>query len=241
MTKAKIRLSSFAVCIALLTGGVCSSFAIAQASQSPNEGRVSSGREGQNTTRLTISNVFQKQLELDSLDRDDPKNRVYASAKAMASCVVRRSKDKASELFGGPLTIDPRYQNLSSVLTRKYKNCLVSGADGVPMYVVNAALAEQILNAEKLEVGNKPVTPDFYLEDGKITSLEGLSRCLSAHSPEITQRYLESDPGSDNEKAELINLYGSTPQCGVNSPVNLPEVEQRALLATSLYQWLHLN
>ena len=239
MTQAKIRLSSFALGVALLSGGFFSSTALAQTSQAANESRVSSGREGQNTTRLTISNVFQKQMELESLDRDNPQNRNYAGAKVMASCVVRRSKEKANELFGGPLTNDPDYQNLSNVLTKKYRNCLVSGADGVPMYVINAALAEQILIDENLKVDNRTVTPAFYLEDGKITSLEGLSRCLSAHSPQMTLRYLESKPGSENEKAELTKLYGSTPQCGVTEPVNLSEVEQRALLATSLYQWTH--
>ena len=239
MTQAKFRVSSFAAGIVLLAGGLSPSTAIAQTSRAPNESRVSSGREGQNTTRLTISNVFQKQLELESLDRDNPKNRNYAGARAMASCVVRRSKGKANELFGGPLTNDPQYQNLSNVLTKKYRNCLVSGADGVPMYVVNAALAEQLLGGEDLKVDNRAVTPDFYLENGKITSLEGLSRCLSAHSPQMTLRYLQTKPGSENEKAELANLYGSTPQCGVGEPVDLPEVEQRALLATSLYQWKH--
>ena len=202
-----------------------------------NEARVSPGTDTQNTTTLNVFNVFQKQGDLQLLDREDPKNRDYAGAIVMASCVIRRSKGNAGDFFGGPLTDDPQYAGLSEVLTKKYRNCLVDGANGVSMYLVNAALAEQLLRSDEFRIAEGPVSADFYLDGGKITSLEGLSRCLAAHSPVLVQAYLRAMPGSDEAKSKLATVYASTPQCGVTKPIAIAEVDQRAVLATSLYQW----
>lgn len=189
-------------------------------------------------------NWTQKLYELKKLDISDPVQKSYAGATIMAKCVVRRGKDNAPGYFGGPMTSDPNYKNLSGVLTGKYSNCLEPEVSGVPMFVVNAALAEQLLLRDKPELSDKPMSLNmdeanaFYLTDGKITSHDALARCVAVNSPGIVMKFLETQPGSTEEEEALKTTFASTPECGVATPPDIANVEHREMLATGLYEWI---
>ena len=199
---------------------------------------------GKQNTILRPNSDFQKQWELQKLDLKDPIQAQYAGAVTTAKCVIRRSNGNAAQYFGGPMTKDPKYSALNELLTRKFSNCIDVGEKGVPMYVVNAALAEQLILADSTEYSDKPASLDmdkanaFYLTDGKITSLEALSRCIAVNSPGLVQKLIKSQAGSEVEKAAIETAYSHTPECGVTTPPKLANVEHREMLATGLYQWL---
>lgn len=217
-------------------------------STSPPPGYQSPGEfQDPNEDRIWIEKVFERQMDLEFLDRTDPEQRNYAVATAMAKCVVRRAKDEAGTYFGGPQTDDPKYRNLANLLTGKYRNCFESGASGIPMFDVNGALAEQILLKDFPEAFDATTmsgasdVEQFYLVDGKIASIDGLARCLAARSPRRVMAFLKEKPGSDEAQGRLVELYAGTPKCGVSDPVNISEVRHRGMLATGLYEWTMLK
>lgn len=191
---------------------------------------------------------FQQQYDRFYLNADDPISINYAGAASMAECVARRSKGGAASYFGGPTTDDPQYAKLSKVLTGKYQNCIDKRVSDVPMYVINAALAEHLLKAEDMELPDKPASLDvdkanaFYLTDGKITSLDALDKCIAVNSPGLVMKFLKTKAGSKESDAALAAAYAGTPECGVATPPTAAKtVEHREMLATALYEWTSIK
>lgn len=200
---------------------------------------------GKPNTIMKANSDFQKQYELKKLDLKDPIQAQYAGAVITAKCVVRRSKGTASQYVGGPGTADPQYSNLAELLAKKFSNCIEVGDKGTPMFVVNAALAEQLLLADETALADKPQSLDmdkanaFYLTNGKITSLDALARCVAVNSPGMVQKVLKAEAGSESEAAAIAAAFSRTPECGVATPPKIANVEHREMLATGLYQWLN--
>lgn len=167
---------------------------------------------------------------------------IETAGKEIANCVVRNANGKAGDLLGGPLTDDPKFHRLNGALGGRYRECVTSASD-IPLFVVNAALAEELLKAAPLppEQANPDlrVVAKFFSDPAGIT-MPSVGRCLAAMSPNLVYQVVATTAGSPEEKQALDAAYSNTPDCGVPvPPPEIPLIEQRSALATGLYYWVH--
>ncbi|GGD93099.1 hypothetical protein GCM10011515_11060 [Tsuneonella deserti] len=199
-----------------------------------------------NANVIHANDSFQSQYNMSLLNSKDPVQAEYIAAMTAAKCVSRRAKGEAAKYIGGPQTDDPGYAALTGLLTKKFANCLSGVQKAIPVAVVNAALAEQLLGEMPETMPDKAASLDtgkahsYYLTNGKIDSLDALSRCIAVNSPGLVQKALKTQAGSNEEKAALATAYSSTPECGVTAAPQIASVQHREMLALGLYQWLHL-
>ena len=171
----------------------------------------------------------------------------YSLASAVSECVVDKLGADAGRLVGGPMTADENYERLAAALGKDQRACFRADAAGIPMMVVNAALAEQLLRKEPAELEPRAMSLNQDDADGYTTMAPGvkmnfdiIGRCAAVYSPGLTYAVLETKPGSADEAAALGKLYASTPECGLGSaPEGVPASFQRGVLAAGLYHWLH--
>jgi len=166
----------------------------------------------------------------------------YTTAVGMAHCLVKNAKAKSGELLGGPLTDDPQFHRLSRALSGRYQLCNTSASD-MPLFVINAALAEELLKASPLPADQpKPdlhAVAKFY-QDPAGNTIDSVGRCLAAMSPNLVYQLVTTTAGSPEEKQALNAAYSKTPDCGVPAPpADIPVAEQRSALTTGLYYWVH--
>jgi len=167
------------------------------------------------------------------------------SARSVADCLARHAKAKAGELVGGPMTDDPKYDHLMRALTGKYNVCFTAEARGLPMYVLNGALAEQIVRGENRAFKDFDTPADnaaaaaFYASAGGPT-MDSVGRCLAIYSPGLVYRVIAAPAGTPQETSAMSTVYSETPLCNVRTPPKgIPTSEQRAAMAVGLYAWTH--
>lgn len=184
--------------------------------------------------------------EYDSRVRLNFENKPQAAqseARAVADCLLTRAKGKAADMLAG--SNDLNFSKLQKALTGKYSQCNRVSAAGVPLVVINTALAEAILRSENrsFQAHTNPTdwaaAKAFYTSANGVT-MDSLGRCLAVYSPGMINSVLATPAGSASEKKALEALYAETPECGVRvMPAGIPADEQRNALATGLYSWLH--
>lgn len=187
------------------------------------------------------------QTEVETLDVRDRAAyaRDYRAGQAVASCLVKRKGGKAADLVGGDMSRDPQYWALRKQLADDSR-CIAKG-DGVPVAVVNAALAEQIaldmndlsplFDAARDEAQVERFT---HLDRALEMTLPMLGRCQAVHAPDLARTLLQRAPGSDAEEDALNALFSATARaCGVDSlPASVPVLYQRSMVATGLFDWI---
>lgn len=211
------------------------SVAFGQAASQFGKFEVKNGRE-------IFANEYNSKVILNF--QNDPSG-AYNGAGTMARCLAKNARDKAGQLLGGPLTDDPGFDRLTRALTGKYKVCYPEGAAGLPLFVINAALAEELLRSGAPSLQDRVVPTDlngaksFYSGPSGLT-MDSLGRCLAVYSPGLAYRVLKAPAGSAQEQQAMGMVYAYTPECGVTAmPKDIPAVEQRSALATGLYAWVH--
>jgi len=216
-----------------------SAVAVGQSSQSSAQNALKydlkNGRED-------FSNDYGSKVILKFMDNPTG---AYTGAGGIARCLAGNAKDKADGLLGGPFTKDPGLDRLTKALSGKYRVCSPDADSGLPLFVINAALAEQLLRAnppalkDPVAPSDLPAAQAFYAESGGVT-MDGLGRCLSVYSPTLAYAILGTEAGSAQEQQAMRALYSQTPECGVPAPpAGIPAVEQRSALVTGLYHWTH--
>lgn len=171
----------------------------------------------------------------------DPLQGAYVMAGDVARCVARR-KD-AGALIGGAMTGDERYDRLATALGRKYSSCVNEGAVGVPMVIINGALAEELVKEAKPAFPERHPPVDvaaaraFYTDPAGV-SMETVGRCMAAYSPGLSYRVLGTRPGSQDEVSAMTAMFINTPECGVKAaPADISLAVQRSAVATGLFFW----
>jgi len=195
----------------------------------------------------TSNNNFRNQYESRVVMRmEDQPQKLLASAKQVAECVVRKAKDKTGDLIGGPMTKDPEFTKLSDALTGRYELCYQDVGDGLPIIVLNGMVAQEAVRAAGTSLPRYSTPVDaaeaqkFYTSADGQMSIDSLARCLAVYSPGLVYRYLNTAIGSPEERSSLEAVYAETPACNVRTPpTNIPQLEQRSALATGLYAWTH--
>ena len=150
-------------------------------------------------------------------------------------------------LLGGPMTNDEKYEALAKALKSDHRSCIKAESSGIPMTIVNAALAERVILGEGPQLEPRAMSLDQNVADAFTTMAPGvkinfdiIGRCAAVYSPGLTYKVLETEPGSDAELEALNSLYKNTPECGLReSPDGAPTGYQRGVLAAGLYHWLH--
>lgn len=175
----------------------------------------------------------------------------YSAAQALAAtvtqCVVDKMGKDAGSLLGGPMTKDEKYEKLVKALSKDHRACLKPEAAGIPMVIVNSSLAERVVlgSGKDLEPRAMSLNQDeadafTTMGPGVKLNFDIIGRCAAVYSPGLTYKVLETEPGSDSEKAALDALYKNTPECGLReAPDGAPTGYQRGVLASGLYHWLH--
>ena len=173
--------------------------------------------------------------------------RAYELADFVSRCVVDKMGEDAAKLVGGAMTDDEEYKALSKAMARPLRTCLRRETTGLPMLVVNGALAENLVRAREpqLEPRAMSVNQDeadafTAMAPGVRITFDMIGRCAAVYSPGLTYEVLKSKPGSNAEEEALDALYAATPECGLaESPEGAPATYQRSVLASGLFHWLH--
>lgn len=173
--------------------------------------------------------------------------KAFKIAEAVSGCVVEKLGADAGGLVGGALSRDEQYERLAEALGTKNSSCLRAEAAGIPMSVVNAALAEQILRKNETALEPRAMSLDQDKADKFTTMAPGIKmnfdiigRCVAVYSPGLAYDVLKTETGSEAEKQALDKLYASTPECGLKAaPGGVATGYQRGVVATGLYHWLH--
>lgn len=169
----------------------------------------------------------------------------YAQAKVIGQCLAKKGRGKARELVGGPMTDDPNYEQLVKGLERTYSTCFREEAVGVPLMIINSALAEELIRGEGAIYPDRSTPVDLaeaksFYTDAAGHSMASVGRCLAIFSPGLAYRVVAAGFGTAAESSAMTALYSGTPECGVPAPPeNVPEMEQRSAIANGLYQWTH--
>jgi hypothetical protein len=166
-----------------------------------------------------------------------------AIATDVADCLTQHAKEKAGQLVGGPMTADPRFEQLSKSLAGKYSAC-ASKAKGLPLFMLNASLAEKLVRSEyatapaPLPTADQPAAKAFYASAQGVT-IDSLARCIAVNSPALVYRLVSAPAGSAEETKAMSDAYAQTPACGVSAaPADIPVAEQRAAFAVAMYSWM---
>lgn len=173
--------------------------------------------------------------------------KAFKIASTVSGCVLGKLGADAGGLVGGAMSEDEKYERLADVLNAKNSSCLRAEAAGIPMSVVNAALAEQILRKDEAALEPRAMSLDQDKADKFTTMAPGIKmnfdiigRCVAVYSPGLAYDVLKTETGSDAEKQALDKLYASTPECGLKeAPGGVATGYQRGVVATGLYHWLH--
>lgn len=173
--------------------------------------------------------------------------RAVVLALPVSKCLVSALGEDAGTLLGGPMTDDERFDRLSKALSGESRKCISGEAQGLPVAIVNGALAESLLVAQSPELSPRVMDLNQNDADAFTTMAPGvkmnfdiIGRCAAVYSPGLTLEVLKTDPGGKDEKVALDKLYASTPECGLRAaPEGAPTAYQRGVLATGLYHWLH--
>lgn len=174
-------------------------------------------------------------------------SRAHKLASGVSECVVKRAGAEAGTLLGGPMTEDEEFEALSSALTKEHRSCIRAEAAGIPMTIVNAALAEKVILSNEHDLEPRAMSlnqdeADAFTTMGPNVSInfDIIGRCAAVYSPGLVHEVLETEPGSDGEMEALNKLYANTPECGLReSPDGAPTGYQRGVLAAGLYHWLN--
>ncbi len=220
------------------TSVVASAPAMAQAqSGRPN---VPDSRE---MRRPNLNGVFQRDFDSKILIGKKAQESQYEVADGVAKCLARRT-DAAGDLLGGAMTRDPEYANLVYALKRKYSRCATADAAGIPIPLINGALAEELVKSsnptleDRAKAVNVSVAEPFYT-DSAGRSLDTVGRCLAVYSPGLAMKVLQARIATPAEKAALSALFARTPECGYSvPPSNFSSQEQRGAVAAGLYHWM---
>ncbi|MBW0144921.1 hypothetical protein [Sphingomicrobium clamense] len=173
--------------------------------------------------------------------------RAHRLASGVSRCVVERAGAEAGSYLGGPMTGDEGFEALTEALTKDHRRCIQSDAQGIPMTIVNAALAEQVILAAGPELEPRAMSLNQDEADAFTTmgpnvkvNFDIIGRCAAVYSPGLTYEVLKTEPGSDEELSALNKLYTNTPECGLReSPDGAPTGYQRGVLAAGLYHWIN--
>lgn len=233
----------FAASVAMPVGAVewqesSSSSSAAAARESARQARIMEGRK-------TLQNDYNSKVLLKGGGRQSGASQ-FALAAKVGTCVAAKGKAEANRLVGGPMTADPNYNALVKALqSRKYDRCVDQNAVGVPMNLINGALAEALVRQGQGSMDDRAKGPDAkaiaaFSASPSGRTLESVSRCLAGYSPGLGYKVLSSEPGSAAETAALAALYRQSPECGLTAvPNDFTADEQRAAIASGLYFWTH--
>jgi len=215
---------------------VASAPAMAQQNNIPSQGT----RE---MRRPNLNGVFQRDYDSKVLLGKKAQEAQYELADGVAKCLVRRT-DAAGDLLGGAMTRDPEYTNLVNALKRKYSRCATADAAGIPIPMINGALAEELVKSsnptldDRAKAVNVSKAEPFYT-DSAGRSLDTVGRCLAVYSPGLAMKVLQARIATPAEKAALGALFSKTPECGYSvPPSNFSSQEQRGAVAAGLYHWM---
>lgn len=167
----------------------------------------------------------------------------YRLAQSVGSCLVRKMGEGAGAMVDLSAEEAASYEALGKVLNDKRDGCVHREAIGIPMGLVNAALAEAVVR-EKAPIVS-PMTPELRAEaDAFVTGGEErvtfatIGRCLAVEAPGAAAALLGTKAGSSHEAEALAALYAKAPQCGLKqSPDGVPETYQRAMVALGVWGW----
>ncbi|HYD23285.1 MAG TPA: hypothetical protein VEB68_00700 [Croceibacterium sp.] len=170
---------------------------------------------------------------------------VRGGADAIATCILRRGGEKAADYLGGPLAGDPSYARISAALTGRWRTCTNNVAAATASNISDA-LAEQLLKNQAPTLADRAPAVDedaahaFYGDLAGPITFDNVAGCLAVYSPGLAYKVVQTEVGSDEEKAQLQAIYQQTPECGLQSmPAAIPQLYQRGALATALYKWTH--
>jgi hypothetical protein len=165
-------------------------------------------------------------------------------AEGVVDCLIRRNPEGAGSLVGGPMSSDEQYSALTKALSSRYSRCVDAKAAGIPMDVVNGALAEALIKKSRATFDPRAksvnVTEAEKFFASPSPTMASIGRCLAIYSPGMAKDVLDASAGTSVESTALNTLYAKTPECGVEQqPPGIPAAEQRAAIASGLYLWTH--
>lgn len=203
-----------------------------------------SRQETRSLRRPNLNGVFQREYDSKILMGQRAQTTQFELADGVAKCLMRRN-DTAGDLLGGAMTSDPEYGKLVKALKSRYSRCASPEAAGIPVMMINGALAEELVKAgnptldDRAKAVNVSTAEPFYT-DPSGRSMDTVGRCLAVYSPGLAMRVLKANIASPAEKEALSVLYAKTPECGQPAPpTNFSSQEQRSAVAVGLYHWLH--
>ena len=168
----------------------------------------------------------------------------FQLASKVADCLAERN-DKAAELLGGAMSDDPKYSHLVTALKGKYRMCNTAVEAGVPLVMINGALAERLVEGtprpleDRAKSVNVTTAEPFYTNPGGRT-IGTVGRCIAVYSPGLAYKLLSTPASSPQENAALDTVYRATPECGMSrQPSGISADEQRSAIAAGLYHWIN--
>lgn len=226
---------------------ICAPIAIVLVWSSPAFAQATNGPTGappRSSTIITQNKNFQQDFDSKVRLGTNANKSQFQVASEVADCLVQRN-DKAAALLGGAMTNDPKYGHLISALKGKYRKCNTAVEAGVPLVMINGALAERLVEVaapsleDRAKSVNMTMAEPFYT-DASGRTISTVARCLSVYSPGLAYKVLSTPASSPQENAALDVLYGRTPECGMSrQPSGISPDEQRSAIAAGLYHWVN--
>lgn len=160
----------------------------------------------------------------------------YSSALEFAECASRYGADKDELLLRAAGSVDDRDSLVR--LAERNRACVVEAGVVAPI-LLRAALAETMIERQGTVRSDEPVSEPLTLGIPEVVDgypIAAISRCQVHAAPELVHSVLQSKPGSAGERAAVMRLYSSVPQCGLSAPGRLTATAARLGLVDAAFR-----
>lgn len=165
----------------------------------------------------------------------------YRSAQDVADCIVEHDPEAARSVLAAGGEADA----IAALVKDHRQKCNASSSTSLPADMIDGALAEALFAGAGLSLEDRAMSVNVNeaeqfsgLVPGADIDFAMIGRCIAVYSPGLAGKLIDTDAGSNSEEEALSMLYRQTPECGLReSPDGVPEVYQRAMIASGLYRW----